>query len=57
MKILVVSHMYPSTFNGVAGIFVHEQVKALVKSGGTVKTISPVPLTPFPVSQHNKFTR
>lgn len=49
MKLLVISHMYPSTFNEVAGIFVHEQVKALVTKGIDVKVVSPVPWTPFPV--------
>ena len=49
MKVLVISHMYSSTFNEVAGIFVHEQVKALVTKGIDVKVVSPVPWTPFPV--------
>lgn len=51
MKILVISHMYPSTFNDVAGIFVHEQVKALVKQGCEVRVISPVPWAPFPLNK------
>ena len=51
MKVLVISHMYPSTFNEIAGIFVHEQVEALVDQGCEVKVISPVPWTPFPISQ------
>ena len=51
MKILVISHMYPSTFNEVAGIFVHEQVNALVKQGCEVKVISPVPWAPFPINR------
>lgn len=49
MKVLVISHMYPSTFSEVAGIFVHEQVKELVRQGCEIKVISPVPWTPFPV--------
>lgn len=50
MKILVISHMYPSTFNEIGGIFVHEQVKALVSKGVEVQVISPVPWTPFPIN-------
>ena len=50
MKILIISHMYPSTFNNVFGIFVHEQTKALIKKGLDIKVISPVPWTPFPVN-------
>lgn len=50
MKILVISHMYPSTFNEIGGIFVHEQVKALVSKGVEVQLVSPVPWTPFPIN-------
>lgn len=50
MKVLVISHMYPSSFNKVAGIFVHEQVKALVARGVEVRVVSPVPWAPFPIS-------
>jgi len=48
MRILVISHMYPSSFNEVNGIFVHQQVKQLRKQGSEVKVISPKPQTPFP---------
>lgn len=50
MDVLILSHMYPSTYNDVYGIFVHEQVKALIKLGVEVKVISPVPWAPFPVN-------
>jgi teichuronic acid biosynthesis glycosyltransferase TuaC len=49
MKVLVISHMYPSTFRAVEGIFVHQQVKELQKKGCDIRVISPVPLTPFPI--------
>ncbi|MBU5485487.1 glycosyltransferase [Clostridium sp. MSJ-11] len=51
MKVLVISHMYPSTFNKMAGIFVHQQVKALVEQGCEVRVISPVPWAPFPINK------
>lgn len=51
MKVLVISHMYPSTFNEVAGIFVHEQVKFLAKKGVEVRVVSPVPWAPFPINR------
>ena len=51
MKVLVLSHMYPSTFNEVAGIFVDEQVKALVERGVEIQVVSPVPWAPFPISR------
>ena len=50
MKVLVISHMYPSRFNEIGGIFVHEQVKALVAKGIKVQVVSPVPWTPFPIN-------
>ena len=50
MKVLVISHMYPSIFNEVTGIFVHEQVKALVAKGIEVQVVSPVPWAPFPIN-------
>jgi len=50
MKVLVLSHMYPSKFNEMSGIFVHEQIKALVKRGVEVQVVSPVPWAPFPVN-------
>ncbi|WP_097026008.1 glycosyltransferase [Clostridium peptidivorans] len=54
MKVLIISHMYPSTFNPMAGIFVHEQVKALINNGCEVKVVSPVPWAPFPLQYLNK---
>lgn len=54
MRILVISHMYPSTFNEVNGIFVHQQVEELRGQGCEVKVISPVPWTPFPINYISK---
>ncbi|MBC2580251.1 glycosyltransferase family 4 protein [Clostridium sp. DJ247] len=45
-NILVISHMYPSSSNGVLGIFVHKQVQKLIKEGCKVKVICPVPYVP-----------
>ena len=50
MKVLVLSHMYPSKFNEMNGIFVHEQVKALTAKGVEVQVISPVLWAPFPIN-------
>jgi glycosyltransferase involved in cell wall biosynthesis len=43
--------MYPSTWNEAAGIFVHEQVKALFRQGCKVKVIAPVPWAPYPINR------
>jgi teichuronic acid biosynthesis glycosyltransferase TuaC len=49
MKILVISHMYPSSQNQAYGIFIHKQVRALQEQGLEVKVISPVPYAPWPL--------
>ncbi len=49
MKILVISHMYPSRKRSVYGIFVHKHIKALINQGCEVKVVSPVPYVPFPL--------
>jgi len=54
MKVLVISHMYPSTFNEIEGIFVHQQVKELRRQGWDVKVISPMPWAPFPIKYSSK---
>ncbi len=54
MKILIISHMYPSTFNEVSGIFIHKQVKELKKQGCEIKVISPLPWIPFPINYLSK---
>lgn len=50
MKILIISHMYPSSQSQAYGIFIHKQVKALVEQGCEVKVISPVPYAPWPLT-------
>lgn len=49
MNILVISHMYPNSYNKNNGIFVHKQVKALkdLKKDINLKVISPIPYTPY----------
>ncbi len=37
----MLSHMYPSPVNPTAGIFVHEQVRALIDLGHDVRVVSP----------------
>lgn len=46
MKVLMLSHMYPSPVNPTAGVFVHEQVKALVRLGHDVRVMSPTAWAP-----------
>lgn len=40
MRVLMMSHMYPNPVNPTAGIFVHEQVKALRALGHDVRVVS-----------------
>lgn len=51
MRVLVLSSMYPNSQIYMSGIFVHEQVKELVKAGIEVTVISPVPFVP-PFAHH-----
>ncbi len=41
MKILVLSHLYPSAADPTAGTFVHEQASALIELGHDVRIVSP----------------
>ncbi len=54
-NILVISHMYPSSANGVLGIFVHKQVQKLITEGCKVKVVCPVPYVPKFLKISNKF--
>ena len=47
MKVLIISTLYPNSKIYLSGVFVHEQVKELIKLGIEVTVIAPVPFTPF----------
>lgn len=47
MHICVISHMYPNPVNPMSGIFVHNQVKALVKASCRIQVFSPTPYFPL----------
>ncbi len=46
MRVLMLSHMYPSPVNPTFGIFVHEQVRALQRLGHDVRVVSPTGWAP-----------
>lgn len=46
MNVLIISHMYPSQTKKINGVFVHEQIKALINKGHHVKVVSPLPYVP-----------
>lgn len=50
MKVLVLSHLYPSVANETAGLFVHQQVRALTWLGVDVEVVAPIPWSPFPIN-------
>jgi teichuronic acid biosynthesis glycosyltransferase TuaC len=54
MNIAVISTMYPNSQIYQSGIFVHEQVKALLKLGINVKVFAPIPFSPFPLYLFSK---
>ena len=57
MRILMLSHMYPSPVNPTGGIFVHEQVKALRARGHDVRVVSPKAWGPPFVPQYAAYRR
>jgi len=46
-RVLVLSHMYPNPVNPMAGIFVHNQSKALQQAGTEVRVVAPMPDFPL----------
>jgi len=46
MRVLVLSHMFPSPANAIAGIFVLEQMKALRELGVEIFVVTPTPWAP-----------
>ncbi len=52
MRILIVSHLYPSAVDDTAGTFVHQQVRALRGRGHDVRVISPVGWAPPGLSRY-----
>ena len=49
MKILVISHLFPTAHQIYNGIFVEQQVRELKKMGLEITVISPVSWAPFPL--------
>jgi teichuronic acid biosynthesis glycosyltransferase TuaC len=46
VRVLVISHLYPSSADPVAGLFVHDQVRELVGLGCQVRVICPTVYSP-----------
>lgn len=57
MRVLIISHMFPSSFNPVAGTFVLEQAQALSHLGVDVTVVSPVPWAPKLLNFQPKWAR
>lgn len=57
MKVLIISHMYPSPANPISGIFVQKQTEALVAGGVEAVLINPVPWAPFFLRWHLRWRR
>ena len=57
MRILIISHMFPSPYNPVGGTFILEQAQALKQLGVDVTVVSPVPWAPGPIKFHPKWAR
>jgi glycosyltransferase involved in cell wall biosynthesis len=46
IRVLILSHLYPSAIDEIKGIFIHHHVKALHDAGVDLTVVSPVPLSP-----------
>jgi len=57
VRVLMLSHMYPSAVNPTAGIFVHEQVRALRALGHDVRVVSPKGWAPPGLSRWAAYRR
>lgn len=56
MRILVVSHMFPSSLAS-NGIFIYNQVKALMDQGAEVRVLQPIPWAPGFLAWREKWRR
>lgn len=54
MRVLMLSHLYPSQADSVYGSFVHSQVRALQALGCSVQVLAPTPWVPFPLARMQK---
>ena len=55
MKVLIISHMYPSCATPLGGIFVQKQAEAFVDAGVEVVLINPVPWVPFLLTWNSRW--
>ena len=46
LRLLVLSHMYPSRVHESAGVFIHRHVQALQEAGVDLRVVSPLPWAP-----------
>lgn len=57
VRVLVLSHMYPSVANPISGIFVQQQVGELLQLGVEAQVISPRPWSPRVLHFHPRWRR
>src|SRR5690606_14481716 len=50
VRVLMISHLYPSRADEVYGSFVHSQVRALQDLGCSVQVVAPTPWVPLPLA-------
>ena len=56
-KVLILSQLYPSSDLPTDGIFIHNEVKALIQAGVAAWVLSPVPWAPKPLHYRPKWGR
>jgi hypothetical protein len=54
IKVLAISHLYPSAFDKMSGIFIEEQAKNLIQQNCEIIVIAPTPITPILIRYFKK---
>ncbi len=49
MRILVLSVLYPKSYNAMSGVFAHQQIKHIVQEGAEVRVVTGIPWAPRPL--------
>jgi teichuronic acid biosynthesis glycosyltransferase TuaC len=46
MRVIILSHMYPNKTTPDNGVFIHNQIRHIVKAGCDVRVVAPIPYSP-----------
>ena len=55
LRILILSVLYPKTYNNISGVFAHQQIKHIVEHGIDVRVVTGIPWAPKPLWYNPKW--